>query len=267
MLAGAATLAYPDPEAVFEIHPDACGYGIGAVLLQQQDGTERPLAFASRLMSSSERNYSITEKECLALIWAIKKFRPYIFGCPLKIVTDHHALCWLQSKTDLAGRLARWSMVLTEYKYTITHKNGRLHNDADALSRYPVADGHTPSPPRTEGEEPCWPVNTLSQTNRGTLVEGQQAEWGYVFRNAENGKETANYVIDNGLVYRLQRSGDDDVEIALRLCIPKCLRAEVLQACHDDTISGHLGVTRTYDRVTQRYFWHGISRDMHSAGV
>jgi len=199
MLADAATLAYPDPEAAFEIHPDACGYGIGVVLLQKQEGTERPLAFASRLMSSSEKNYSITEKECLALIWAIKKFRPYIFGCPIKIVTDHHALCWLQSKADLAGRLARWSMVLTEYKYTIAHKNGRLHNDADALSRYPVTDSQPPTPPETDAE-PCWPVNTLTQNNRDALVEGQRAEWGYVFKNEENGKETANYVIDNGLV-------------------------------------------------------------------
>ncbi|KZR99133.1 Uncharacterized protein APZ42_005124, partial [Daphnia magna] len=80
MLAYAATLAYPDPTVQFEIHPDTCGYGIGAVLLQKQDGAERPLAFASRLMSRSKQNYFITEKECLALIWVSKKFRQFIFG-------------------------------------------------------------------------------------------------------------------------------------------------------------------------------------------
>ncbi|KZS19595.1 Uncharacterized protein APZ42_013916 [Daphnia magna] len=139
-LADAATLAYPDPTAEFEIHPDACGYGVGAVLLQKQDGAGRPLAFASRLLSRSEQNYSITEKECLALIWVIKKFRQFIFGSPIRIVADHHALCWLQSKTELAGRLARWAMTISEYKYVIAHKDGKLHQDADALSRYPVSE-------------------------------------------------------------------------------------------------------------------------------
>jgi hypothetical protein len=73
-LANAAVLAYPDYSLEFEIHPDACGYGVGAVLVQRQMGEERPLAFASRIMTASERNYSITEKECLALVWAVKKF-------------------------------------------------------------------------------------------------------------------------------------------------------------------------------------------------
>ena len=116
------------------IHPDACGYWIGAVLLQNICGTERPISFASRLLSGSETNYSITEKECLALVWAVKKFRPIIWGLSITIATDHHALCWLMSKKDLAGRLARWSMFLQEYDITIIHKSGKLHTDADALS-------------------------------------------------------------------------------------------------------------------------------------
>ena len=260
MLTEAATLAYPDPSAEFEIHPDACGYGIGAVLLQKQGGTEKPLAFASRLMSRSEQNYSITEKECLALIWAVKKFRQFIFGCPIKIVTDHHALCWLQSKTDLAGRLARWSMTISEYKYVITHRNGKLHQDADALSRYPLNEDND-TPDNTWGESSNT-VGVMTQDNRDELTKGQQDEWAYVFKNAENGKETVNYIIENGLLYRIRITGEEETDAELRLCIPKNLRTTILQACHDDITSGHLGETRTYDRVTQRYFWHGISRDI-----
>jgi hypothetical protein len=139
-LAKAAVLTYPDYSLNFEIHPDACGYGVVAVLVQRQMGEERPLAFASRTMTASERNYSITEKECLALVWSVKRFRFFIWGRPIRIVTDHNALCWLQSWKDLAGRPSRWAMQLMEYKYIIANKDGRLHADANALSRYPLAE-------------------------------------------------------------------------------------------------------------------------------
>jgi RNase H-like domain found in reverse transcriptase len=96
-------LTHPDPTKPMEIHPHASAYGIGALLVQRDEEKERPLAYASRLLCRSEENYSITEKECLALVWAVKKFRPFIWGQPIKVVTDHHAICWLFSKKDLAG--------------------------------------------------------------------------------------------------------------------------------------------------------------------
>ena len=83
------------------------------------DGLERPLAFASRLLSKSECNYSITEKECLDLVWATKKFRSFIWGNKVQVYTDHQALCWLMTKRDLAGRLARWSLTLQEFDIVI----------------------------------------------------------------------------------------------------------------------------------------------------
>ncbi|KZS19690.1 Uncharacterized protein APZ42_013861 [Daphnia magna] len=75
-----AQLAYPDYGKPFDIHPDACEYGIGAELVQKSRKGEIPVAFASRLLSATERNYSITEKECLALVSTMKKFHCYIWG-------------------------------------------------------------------------------------------------------------------------------------------------------------------------------------------
>ena len=140
-LSNKAMLAHPDYSLPMEIHPDASGYGIGAVLVQKIDGKDSPLAFASRLLKGSELNYSITEKECLAAVWAIKNFQYIIWGCEIIVVTDHHALCCLLSKKDLAGRLARWATVIQGDHLRIVHKSGRLHSDSDDLSRYPVPCG------------------------------------------------------------------------------------------------------------------------------
>ena len=165
----APVLAYPDNKKPMIIYPDACGYGIGAVLSQQVEEEERNIAYASRVLSKSEMNYSITEKECLALVWAVKKFRTIIWGAPIKVVTDHQALCWLMKKRDLAGRLARFSLTLQEYDITISYRSGKHHDNADCLSRYPVEETNEAS---ESEEEEMW--NVITEEKNGAAIKEEQ---------------------------------------------------------------------------------------------
>ena len=136
-LTTAPLLVYADMAKPFVLQTDACKTGLGAVLAQKDpEGREHPIAYASRTLNKHEQNYAVTEWEALAVIWALKYFRFYLFGHEFSIVTDHHALRWLMTAKHDNGRLARWALLAQEYwPFTIEYKSGRQHNNADALSR------------------------------------------------------------------------------------------------------------------------------------
>jgi Reverse transcriptase (RNA-dependent DNA polymerase). len=135
LLISAPILRYPDFQRPFYLHTDASGTGVGAVLAQRDDQRkEYAIAYASRSLNKAERNYSATELECLAVIWAVEHYHQYLGTNHFYLITDHAALQWLKS-TELKGRRARWILRLESYNFTITHRSGRKHNNADAMSR------------------------------------------------------------------------------------------------------------------------------------
>ena len=139
MLTTAPILAYPKfgPDAEFVLETDASGIGLGAVLSQQPDGMLHPIAYASRSLDSSERNYGITELETLAVVWAARYFRPYLLGHRTIVYTDHSACVSVLSSARPSGKLARWALTIQELNLIIKHRAGKLNANADALSRNP----------------------------------------------------------------------------------------------------------------------------------
>ena len=110
----APVLARPDFTRPFTVQADASKNAIGAVLTQESDDGEHPILYVSRVLTSAERNYSTTEKECLALLWAIKKLRPYLEGYKFTAITDHSALRWLRNLKEPTSRLARWALKMQQ---------------------------------------------------------------------------------------------------------------------------------------------------------
>ena len=126
----------PDLASEFILQTDASDRGVGAVLSQKDDnGEDHPVAYFSKKLLARELRYSTVEKECLAIRLAANTFRVYLLGRPFKIQTDHRALQWLDRLKDSNPRLARWSLALQPYQFTVEHRAGRLNGNADALSR------------------------------------------------------------------------------------------------------------------------------------
>lgn len=131
-------LQYPDFTKPFNLTTDASNVAIGAVLSQGCIGSDKPICYASRTLSKSEQNYSTIEKELLAIVWATKYFRPYLYGRKFKIITDHKPLTWLFSLKEPNSKLVRWRLKLEEYDYEISYKKGKQNTNADALSRIEI---------------------------------------------------------------------------------------------------------------------------------
>lgn len=131
-------LIYPNFDETFILTTDASAFAIGAVLSQGPISKDLPIAYASRTLCSAETKYSTIERELLAIVWAVKHFRPYLFGRKFTLVTDHRPLTWLFSIKDPGSRLARWRLKLEEYDYNIVYKPGKINKNADALSRIKI---------------------------------------------------------------------------------------------------------------------------------
>lgn len=128
-------LRLPDLQKAFTLRTDASDYGIGAVLLQEEDGHLFPVSYASKKLSDRERLYATVEKECFAIVWAVKRFMIYLYGKEFTLQTDHQPLAYLNKSKFTNNRIMRWAMYLQNYKFKIEFIKGVENVGADYLSR------------------------------------------------------------------------------------------------------------------------------------
>ena len=136
-LVQAPVLGTPQANGCFYLDTDASDQGLGIVLSQNQDGVERVIAYASRTLSQQERAYCVTRKELLAVVFGLKKFRPYLMGRHFVVRTDHSAIQWLRKTPVPLAQTARWLLFIEQYDFEVQHRSGEKHGNADALSRRP----------------------------------------------------------------------------------------------------------------------------------
>ena len=281
-LASDGVLAQPDLSKPFVVVCDASAYAVGAMLAQvDEEGKERPVEYASKVMSPAERNYNATEREGLAVVYAVERFRHYLHGTPFVVVTDHAALKHIVHNPNPKGKLARWVVALSEYQYEVVHRPGTQNKVADALSRLVKDMDDSVGVEAVEIGEVTIEKETQAMIPLGQFRAAQHSdpEFGALIRWMTKGElpKTASrvrwvsfcdtdYEMINGLLYRLvsQRRGNARI-IKPLLVVPRVFVAKVLIHAHASVLgAAHAGIQKTYAWLTQFFWWPRCFADVRT---
>lgn len=145
LLVSSKVMAHNDPHKPLDLAVDASGYGLGAVISHSNGSKDNPIAYASRTLTTAEKNYSQIGKEALAIIFGVTKFHAYLYGRKFTLITDHKPLTTIFGPKKgipvlTAYRLQRWAKQLAAYQFDIKYRTTGKHQNADTLSRFPLAE-------------------------------------------------------------------------------------------------------------------------------
>ena len=283
-LVSAPILALPDWSKPFLLDTDASDTGIGAVLSQIDGEKEHVIAYASRILTKAERNYCVTKRELLAVVTFLQHFRPYLLKGPFTLRTDHGALTWIQKFKEPEGQVARWLQKLQEYQFSIIHRPGKQHNNADALSRLPcrqcgvnLVDQMTTISPTVVANITLNGMYSTEDLRRaqiddpaiGPLLKAMEENQKPSFSSAESPEYRrlcqlwGQLVLSQGLLYRMFE-GPNDNQSWLQLIVPRKHRQEILAFIHEGPAGGHLGHEKTLGRLRERFYWPGYWNDSYN---
>ena len=249
----------PDWSIPFELMCDASDYAIGAVLGQRKDKKPCVISYASRTLNDAQMNYTTTEKELLAVVFALDKYRSYLIGSPIVVFTDHSALKYLMTKQDAKPRLIRWILLLQEFDLTIKDKKGVENVVADHLSRLTVTDQPDQAPiSDTFPDEQLLALTTYpwyADIANYLATEQLPTHW----TPQEKRKflvEAKRFVFDDPYLYKYC---PDQI---IRRCVSDTEIPNIISCCHSEACGGHFSAKKTAAKILQcGFYWPTLFKD------
>lgn len=221
------------------------------MLTQKQNEKEVVIAYMSKTFNKHERNYSTTERETLAVISALEHWRCYLDnGKQFTVFTDHAALKWFLNLSNPSGRLARWAIRLSAFNMDLKHKRGKDNVVPDLLSRsYNMDTVNTP-----HSIAPLTQVNPISSDDHyNTILQGCQ----------NNPDSYPNYTIKENRLLRSTFSPHSLTnDFVWKIVPPPSERDTLIKSQHGSLSEPHLGIFKTYKKLSLRYFWTGMFKDV-----
>ena len=257
----APVLILPDENSPFRVECDASDYALGAVLSQERDGKWHPVAFLSKAMTDTERNYEIYDKELLAVMTALAEWRHFLMGSKhtFEVWNDHKNLEYFRKPQKLNRRQARWVTELADYDYTLHHKPGKQMAKADLLSRRSDHD---------HGKSDNTDVVLLKPEHfraHSFNIEGLDEDIITQIKEHYDAQDTA---VVKALTNK-EKNWNDDGELITwehRIYVPRSarLREKIIRLHHDGISVGHPGRYKTQELITRNYWWPRIQADVKS---
>ena len=278
-LVSSPVLAYPDYERRFILDTDASDVGIGAVLSQVSDcGSERVIAYASRSLTRPEQRYCVTRKELLAVVEFVHHFRQYLLGREFTLRTDHGSLVWIRNFKEPEGQLARWLERLQEYNFTVVHRQGLRHCNADALSRVPcrqcgrdediesentvmVGVVSNPFQKYTPAEMRQMQLDDTTIQPVHCAVSCGQPTSPDIVKSWSRGSRLLMQHWDALCIYDgiLWKKCVDGSRRFQQLVLPAKLQVDALRDLHQGAVGGHIGEEKMKHRLKVRFYWPGCT--------
>nr|GEZ46521.1 reverse transcriptase domain-containing protein [Tanacetum cinerariifolium] len=235
-LTEAPILIAPNWDLPFELMCDASDFAIGAILGQRHEKHFLPIHYASKTLTDAESNYTMTEKEMLAIVYAFEKFRSYLIMNKCIVHTDHFALKYLFAKKDAKARLLRWVLLLQKFDFAVIDTKGAENLAADHLSRLEIR------------------MKTLCKYHTGNfLIKGMPTQLKNKFF-----EDVKHYFWVDPFLFKIY------ADQMIRRCVHGKEALDILEACHNGPTGGHHGANLTAKKVFDAgFFWPTIYKDAH----